>query len=40
MVGRTVRELKLPQGAIVGAIVRNEEIIIAHKSTQIEETTE
>ncbi|MDG4953146.1 Trk system potassium transporter TrkA [Actinobacillus equuli subsp. haemolyticus] len=37
VVGRTVRELKLPQGAIVGAIVRNEEIIIAHKSTQIEE---
>ncbi|KAE9538439.1 Trk system potassium transporter TrkA [Ursidibacter maritimus] len=37
VVGRTVGELKLPQGAIIGAIVRNGLVIIAHKSTMIEE---
>lgn len=37
MVGRQIRELKLPQGAIVGAVVRGEEVIIAHKSTMIAE---
>ena len=35
--GRTVGEVKLPQGAIIGAIVRNGLVIIAHKSTMIEE---
>ncbi|WGE35563.1 Trk system potassium transporter TrkA [Actinobacillus genomosp. 1] len=37
VVGRAVRELKLPQGAVVGAIVRRDEVLIAHKSTEIEE---
>ncbi|KAE9533928.1 potassium transporter peripheral membrane component [Ursidibacter arcticus] len=37
VVGRTVGEVKLPQGAIIGAIVRNGFVIIAHKSTMIEE---
>lgn len=37
VVGRQIKELKLPQGAIVGAIVRGKEVIIAHKSTIIEE---
>ena len=37
VVGRTIKELKLPQGAIVGAIVRNQTVMIAHKSTRIEE---
>lgn len=36
MVGRKVSELKLPQGAMVGAIVRRQAVIIAHKSTVIE----
>ena len=36
VVGRKVRELKLPQGAIVGAIVRNNQVLIAHKSTEIQ----
>ena len=36
VVGRKVRELKLPQGAIVGAIVRNNQVMIAHKSTEIQ----
>ena len=35
-VGRKIRELKLPQGAIVGAIVRNNQAMIAHKSTEIQ----
>lgn len=37
VVGRKVSELKLPQGAIVGAIMRNGDVFIAHKSTQIED---
>lgn len=37
VVGRKVKELKLPQGAIIGAIVRQNDVIIAHKSTEIEE---
>lgn len=36
VVGRKVSELKLPQGAMVGAIVRRQAVIIAHKSTVIE----
>ncbi len=36
VVGRQIKELKLPQGAIVGAIVRNDEVLIGHKSTIIE----
>ncbi|QIM61845.1 Trk system potassium transport protein TrkA [Pasteurellaceae bacterium Orientalotternb1] len=37
VVGRKVKEIKLPQGAIIGAIVRNHEVLIAHKSTEIRE---
>ncbi|MGX2948034.1 Trk system potassium transporter TrkA [Frederiksenia canicola] len=37
VVGRKVKEIKLPQGAIIGAIVRNHEVLIAHKSTEIHE---
>ena len=36
VVGRQVRDLKLPQGAIVGAIVREGLVFIAHKSTVIQ----
>lgn len=35
VVGRKISELKLPQGAIIGAIVRDNQVIIAHKSTVI-----
>ncbi|AKO46016.1 Trk system potassium transporter TrkA [[Haemophilus] ducreyi] len=35
VVGKTVRDLKLPQGVIIGAIVREQQVIIAHKSTII-----
>ncbi len=37
VVGRKISELKLPQGAIVGAIMRQGDVMIAHKSTVIEE---
>ncbi|QIW15173.1 Trk system potassium transport protein TrkA [Pasteurellaceae bacterium RH1A] len=37
VVGRKISEIKLPQGVIIGAIVRNGEVWIAHKSTLIEE---
>lgn len=37
VVGKQIREIKLPQGAIIGAVVRREAVIIAHKSTVIEE---
>jgi trk system potassium uptake protein TrkA len=36
VVGRTIAELKLPVGASIGAIVRGEEVIIAHHDTVIE----
>jgi len=36
VVGRTITELKLPVGASIGAIVRGEEVIIAHHDTVIE----
>ncbi|MDG6881885.1 Trk system potassium uptake protein trkA [Phocoenobacter uteri] len=36
VVGREVQELKLPSGVIVGAIVRNDKVLIAHKSIKIE----
>ena len=36
IVGRQIQEIKLPQGAIIGAIVRNHNVMIAHKSTKIE----
>ncbi|QGM81471.1 Trk system potassium transporter TrkA [Otariodibacter oris] len=37
IVGRKMSEIKLPQGAVIGSIVRNGLVIIAHKSTVIEE---
>ena len=36
VVGRRLEELKLPQGAVIGAIVRGEQVIIAHHDTVIE----
>ncbi|QTH63000.1 Trk system potassium transporter TrkA [Psychrosphaera ytuae] len=36
VVGRTIEELKLPPQTTIGAIVRNNEVIIAHDNTVIE----
>jgi trk system potassium uptake protein TrkA len=36
VVGRAIEEIKLPQGTTIGAIVRGEEVIIAHHDTVIE----
>ena len=36
VVGRTIDEIKLPQGTTIGAIVRGEEVLIAHHDTVIE----
>lgn len=36
VVGRSIREIKLPPGTTIGAIVRQDEAIIAHDSTIIE----
>jgi trk system potassium uptake protein TrkA len=36
VVGRTIENIKLPQGTNIGAIVRNDEVIIAHHDTVIE----
>jgi trk system potassium uptake protein TrkA len=36
VVGRTVDEIKLPPGTTIGALVRGEEVIIAHHNTVIE----
>ncbi len=36
VVGRRLDELKLPQGAVIGAIVRGDQVIIAHHDTVIE----
>jgi trk system potassium uptake protein TrkA len=35
VVGRTIDEIKLPRGTTIGAIVRGEEVIIAHHDTLI-----
>jgi len=35
VVGRTVGELELPEGAVIGAIVRGEKVLIAHHDTQV-----
>lgn len=37
VVGRRIEELKLPQGTTIGAMVRGNEVIIAHHDTVIEE---
>jgi trk system potassium uptake protein TrkA len=36
VVGRRIEELKLPPGTTIGAIVRSNEVIIAHHNTRIE----
>jgi len=36
VVGRAVQDIKLPAGTTIGAIVRNDEVIIAHHDTVIE----
>jgi len=36
VVGRAIEEIKLPPGTTIGAIVRGEEVIIAHHDTVIE----
>lgn len=36
VVGREVRNIKLPPGTTIGAIVRQDEVIIAHSTTKIE----
>lgn len=35
VVGRTIAQIKLPPGTTIGAIVRQEEVIIAHSNTHI-----
>jgi trk system potassium uptake protein TrkA len=37
VVGRRIDELKLPPGTTIGAIVRGDEVLIAHHDTRIEE---
>ncbi|MEJ2609963.1 MAG: Trk system potassium transporter TrkA [Candidatus Thiodiazotropha sp.] len=36
VVGRAIEEIKLPKGATIGAVVRGEEVLIAHHDTMIE----
>ena len=36
VVGKQIRDIKLPLGTTIGAIVRQEEVIIAHSHTKIE----
>ena len=36
VVGRAIEEIKLPKGATIGAIVRGDEVIVAHHDTVIE----
>jgi trk system potassium uptake protein TrkA len=35
-VGRAIEEIKLPKGSSIGAIVRGDEVIIAHHDVVIE----
>ena len=37
VVGRSIEEIKLPPGTTIGAIVRGDEVIIAHHDSEIEE---
>jgi trk system potassium uptake protein TrkA len=37
VVGRAIEDLSLPEGATIGAIVRGEDVIIAHHDTVIQE---
>ncbi len=36
VIGKAIRDIKLPPGTTIGAIVRDEEVLIAHDSTVIE----
>ena len=36
VIGRKIEDIDLPQGATIGAIVRNDEVLIAHDNTMIE----
>ena len=36
VVGRQIKDIKLPPGTTIGAVVRNDEVIIAHSDTVIE----
>jgi trk system potassium uptake protein TrkA len=36
IVGRTVGEIELPEGTLIGAIVRGEEVIMAHHDTVVQ----
>ncbi|WP_257274412.1 Trk system potassium transporter TrkA [Endozoicomonas sp. SESOKO4] len=36
VVGKTVQQIELPPGTTIGAIVRNDEVLIAHDTTRIE----
>ncbi|WP_257281596.1 MULTISPECIES: Trk system potassium transporter TrkA [unclassified Endozoicomonas] len=36
VVGKTVQQVELPPGTTIGAIVRNDEVLIAHDTTRIE----
>jgi len=36
VVGRTIQSIKLPPGTTIGAIVRQEEVLIAHSNTKIQ----
>ena len=36
VVGRTVGEIELPEGTLIGAIVRGEEVIMAHHDTVVQ----
>ncbi|WP_257297103.1 Trk system potassium transporter TrkA [Endozoicomonas sp. YOMI1] len=36
VVGKTIQEVELPQGATIGAIVRDDRVLIAHDTTRIE----
>ena len=35
VVGKTIQSIKLPPGTTIGAIVRQEEVLIAHSNTTI-----
>lgn len=36
VIGRSINEIKLPPGTTIGALVRDEEVLIAHGDTHIE----
>jgi len=36
VVGRAIEDIELPEGTTIGAIVRNDEVIIAHDDTVVE----